>query len=350
MNPAKSAPLLASLLLSVTAVLSAQTPAPATAPTPKAKAPPLPLSKVASPARTTDNVEFIIGPDYAYAPELTARDGVPKGRVVEFTMNSADSKIYPGIAKGQTGVVLYQRKVWVYIPSQYVPGKPAPVIIGQDGNYHDFLPTVLDNLIADRRVPAMIAVMINSGGGDSKGSERGHEYDAVSGTYSDFIEIEVLPRIEKDYGVTFSKDPDARATLGGSSGAAAAFTMAWFHPERYHRVLSYSGTFVAQEWPDNPASPRGAWEYHAKFIPESDRKPIKIWLHVSEQDNGYNSDESTYHNWVLANQRMAAVLKVKGYTYRYVFALAARHTDGRVIRQTLPGALEWLWSDYQPKS
>ena len=46
------------------------------------------------------------------------------------------------------------------------------------------------------------------------------------------------------------------------------------------------------------------------------------------------------------NQRMAASHKAKGYAYRYVFAEAAGHTDGRVTRQTLPGALEWLWQEW----
>ncbi len=344
-------------------------PAPAVTPTStapadpatKAKAPPSPVSKIASPARTKDNIEFVIGPDYANAPELTARGDVPKGKVVEFTMNSEDSKIYPGISKTQPGTVPYKRKVWVYVPSQYVAGTPAPVTIAQDNYGRDFLPTILDNMIADKRLPIMVAVMVANGGGDAQGSERGLEYDTVSGLYSDFIETEVLPRAAKETGVTFTTDPEGRATLGGSSGAAAAFTMAWFHPERYHRVISYSGTFVNQqaplnlgapreEWKYQPDSPRGAWEYHAKFIPESERKPIKIWLHVSEQDHRFNDPESTYHNWVMANNRMAAALKAKGYTYRYVFSEASRHTDSRVIRQTLPGALEWLWQGYQPKS
>lgn len=350
------------LLLSVAALpVSAAEAGVATppAPTKKAQLPPLPVSAVASPARTTDGVEFIIGPDYAYAPELTARADVPKGTVHDFTMNSEDSKIYPGIARGQTGVVPYKRRVTVYVPAGYARGTPVPLIVGQDGNYRDFLPTVLDNLIHDQRVPAMVAVMINSGGGDAQGSQRGLEYDTVSALYAQFIETEVLPRIEKDYGITFTKDPNARATMGGSSGAAAAFTMAWFRPDLYRRVLSYSGTYVNQqsplnlsapreEWKYNPDSPRGAWEYHAKFIPESPRKPIRIWLHVSDQDNGNTREESSWRNWVLANQRMAAALKAKGYTYRYVFSEVSRHTDGRVIRQTLPGALEWLWADYKP--
>jgi enterochelin esterase-like enzyme len=292
-------------------------------------------------------VEFEIGPVYADAPELTVRDGVPVGSLHEFTMNSEDSKTYPGIAKNRPPPVPYQRKVRVYVPKQYVAGTPAPFIVAQDGlGYSGTLPKILDNMIHARRLPVMIAIMINSGGGDAQGSERGLEYDTVSGTYAEFIETEVLPKIAKDYSVTFTKDPGGRATMGGSSGGAAALTMAWFHPEWYHRVLTYSGTYVNQQSPPNPASPHGAWEYHEHLIPQSDRKPIRIWLEVSENDNGSKRDEGSLHNWVLANQRMAAALKAKGYAYRYVYALGARHTDARVTRQTLPGALEWLWQGY----
>ncbi len=304
----------------------------------------------ASPSRTKDNVEFIIGPVYANAPELTVRDGVPKGAIHEFTMNSEDSRIYPGIARNKPGVVPYQRKVCVYVPKQYVAGTPAPFIVAQDGlGYTNTLPKLLDNLIHERRVPPMIAIMINSGGGDAQGSQRGLEYDTVSGLYAEFIETEVLPTIARDYHVTFTKDPEGRATMGGSSGGAAAFTMAWFRPDLYRRVLTYSGTYVNQQSPLNPESPHGAWEYHEHLIPQSERKPLRVWLEISENDNGSKRDEASLHNWVMANQRMAAALKAKGHPYRYVFAEAAGHTDGRVTRQTLPGALEWLWQGYPIK-
>lgn len=186
----------------------------------------------ASPARTKDNVEFTIGPIYVNAPELTLREDVPKGAVHEFTMSSEDSKIYPGIAKKQPGTVPYKRKVCVYVPHQYVAGTPAPFIVVQDGlGYTNAMVRALDNLIYERRVPTMIAIFINSGGGDAQGSQRGLEYDTVSEQYTTFIETEVLPRIAKDYKVTFTTDPEGRATMGGSSGAACAFTMAWFLPD-----------------------------------------------------------------------------------------------------------------------
>ena len=309
-----------------------------------------PAATNASPAQTKDNVEFIIGPAYADAPELTVKEGVPRGVLREFLMNSEDSHIYPGIAKAQTGSVPYKRKVCVYVPSQYVAGTSVPFIVVQDGlGYTNTLPKILDNMIHDRRLPVMLAIMINSGGGDSIGSERGLEYDTVSGKYTTFIETEVLPRVAKECGVKFTTDPEGRATMGGSSGAACAFTMAWFRPDLYRRVLSYSGTFVNQQSPVNAETPHGAWEYHEHLIPQTDRKPIRVWLEVSENDNGWDRDEASLHNWVMANQRMAAALKAKSYAYRYVFAQAARHTDRRVTRQTLPGALEWLWQDYAVK-
>jgi enterochelin esterase-like enzyme len=288
--------------------------------------------------------DFNIGPDYTNAPELTVREGVPKGTVHEFIMSSAESTIYPGL-NGP-----YSRKVWVYIPSQYQPGTAAPFIVAQDGGgYANKLPVILDNMISDHHLPAMIAVMINSGGGDGKGSERGLEYDTVSDKYTTFIETEVLPRIEKNYNVKFTSDPEGRATLGGSSGAACAFTMAWFHPELYRRVISYSGTFVNQQSPENPQSLHGAWEYHEHLIPQNDAKPIRIWLQVGEKDNGYQRDEASYHNWVMANQRMASVLKAKGYHYQYVFCAGAHHVDRKAVGETLPGALAWLWQGYTAK-
>ncbi len=287
--------------------------------------------------------DFKIAPPYADAPELKVKDYVPKGTLHEFTMDSKDSKIYPGL-KGA-----YKRKVAVYVPKQYVSGSEAPFMVVQDAMTKDTLPKILDNMINDGRLPPLVVIFIASGGGDGKGSERGLEYDTVSEKYAEFIESEVLPVVEKEYKVKFTKDPDGRATMGGSSGGACAFTMAWFRPDLYHRVLSYSGTFVDQQSPMNPKSPHGAWEYHENLIPKSDAKPLRVWLEVGEKDNGFNRDEKSLHNWVMANDRMAAALKDKKYHYHYVFAAGAGHVDGKVVKQTLPDALVWLWQGYEAK-
>jgi hypothetical protein len=176
----------------------------------------------------------------------------------------------------------------------------------------DFMPPMLDNLIHEKRIPSIVAVLIAPG----PGNQRSTEYDTVSDRYTNFIETEVLPRITKDYQVAFTTDPEGRATFGMSSGAAAALTMAWLQPNLYHRVVSYSGTFVALQ--RNATAPNGAWDFHQTFIPNSERKPLRIWLHVSENDLGATSPAEGMRNWVIANNRMTEVLKAKRYPYQFV--------------------------------
>ncbi len=330
--------------------IGASAPAMAQAPNPVPSIPVADLTTLPTYGPNMADGDYVVKPPYMRAPELTARPEVPKGMVYHFTMDSTDSKIYPGIAKNAPGqVVPYKRNVSVYVPSQYVAGTPAPFMITQDSMGGGIVPTILDNMIADKRLPVMVAIFINSGGGDAQGSERGLEYDTVSGQYAEFIETEVLPRATQETKVVFSKNPDARMTMGGSSGGACALSMAWFHPDLYHRVLSYSGTFVNQQSPLNPASPHGAWEYHDTIIPKSKVKPLRIWIQVGENDIRSHDEESTFHNWPMANQRMAAVLKAKKYHYQFVYSYGAGHVDGRVVDQTLPSALEWVWKGYKGK-
>ena len=309
---------------------------------------------------------FLIGPTYVPAPELTVVPGVPEGRIQQFSMESTNSKFYPGIARNAFGTVdpnnpktlivethpaPYTRTITVYIPSQYVAGKPAPFIVPHDGprmgSPDTTLPHILDNMIAQHRLPAMMAIMIANGGGDAQGHERGLEYDTMSGKFADFVEAEVLPLVETHCHVKLTKDPDGRATMGGSSGGAAALEMAWYHPDLYHRVISYSGTFVNQQWPFNPETPGGAWDFHRKLIPQSAPKPIRIWMEVGDRDLlNPNVMQDDMHDWVSANNRMATVLKAKGYHYQYVYALSAGHVDRAARSQTLPEALEWVWQGY----
>jgi enterochelin esterase-like enzyme len=298
---------------------------------------------------------------------MTAKDHT-HGDVVEFTMSSANSKYYPGIArdKGSFGTpdpndpaklvittshpAPYTRKVAVYVPKDYVPGSEAPFIVGADGPDR-MLFTALDGLIAERKLPAMIAISIGNGSGDAQGSERGLEYDTMSGHYAEFVENEVLPLVEAKANVKLTKDPDGRATMGGSSGGSCALIMAWYHPELYHRVLTYSGTYVNQQWPSDEKTPHGAWEFHEHLIPESTRKPIRIWMEVGDRDL-YNPNvmRDNMHDWVEANERMANVLAAKGYPYQFVFAENAGHVDRAVRAQTLPEALEYVWQGYPAQS
>jgi len=312
------------------------------------------------PAANKDG-NFIIGPTHKPAVEMTVDPSVPQGTVYEFTMESKDSKFYPGVERDTTAVPAgppgadgpvsashpapYTRHVSVYVPKQYVPGTAAPFLVSTDGEQCF---STLDILIAQKRIPVMVAIAIGSGGGDGPGSERGLEYDTMSGKYAEYVQTEVLPLAEKTANVKLTDDPDGRATMGSSSGGAASMAMAWFHPEWYHRVLTRSGTFVNQQWPHNDAMPHGGWELHEHLIPQSPVKPLRIWMEVGDRDN-YGPPPPTgpnIHDWVAANENMAKVLTAKGYHYQLVFARNAGHTDRAVRAQILPEALEYVWQGY----
>jgi len=335
-----------------------------------ANAPPL------VPVRLAVDGNFRIAPPYSADSAFTEKPDVPKGRVIRFKMNSAESRLFPTGPVGRGGRPggpgqaaaqppaeppqhqTFERQVAVYVPAGYAAGTPSPFIVvqdersfipedappGQDGKPRTdlpFMPVMLDNLIHEKRIPPIVAVLLSPG----PGGQRTIEYDTVSDRYVNFVETEVLPRITRDYQVAFTTDPEGRATLGESSGAAAALTMAWLHPNLYRRVISYSGTFVALQ--RNATAPNGAWDYHQTFIPGSERKPLRIWLHVSENDIGADTPVEQMRNWVAANNRMAAALKAKGYPYQFVFSEASGHVDRRVELQTMPEAFEWVWKGYK---
>ena len=305
---------------------------------------------------------FIIGPTHNPAPEMSASEDLAHGSICHITLQSTDSRLYPGIAReadtfgsvdpGDPAKLVvttshpapYTRRVAVYVPDAYVRGTPAPFIVGADGP-DPLLFAALERLISQRRVPVQIGISIGNGGGDAQGSQRGLEYDTMSGRYAEFVETEVLPTVERRCGVKLTKDPEARATMGCSSGGAAALIMAWYRPDLYHRVLTYSGTYVNQQWPSSADTPHGAWDFHERLIPTSPPKPLRIWMQVGDRDLfNPNVMRDNMHDWVEANDRMARVLAEKGYRYQYVFARNAAHCERSVKLQTLPSALEWLWN------
>jgi enterochelin esterase-like enzyme len=319
------------------------------------------------PVRLDVDGNFRIAPPYANDPAFSETPNVPKGRVVRFTMNSAESRIFPtapvGGGRGAAPQAeppqhqTFQRQVAVYIPAGYVPNTPSPFIVVQDGQGYvsaagedgnpvtdkALMPPMLDNLIHQKRIPPIVAVLVAPG----PGGQRTIEYDTVSDRYTNFVETELLPRIAREHQISFTTDPEGRATFGMSSGAAAALTMAWLHPNLYRRVISYSGTFVALQ--RNATAPNGAWDFHQTFIPLSERKPLRIWTHVSENDLGATSPAEQMRNWVIANTRMSEVLKAKGYPYQFVFTEASGHVDQRVQLQTMPEAFEWAWKGYKAR-
>src|SRR5438105_14618769 len=127
---------------------------------------------------------FVIGREYTPAPERKAVEGVPQGKVKQFTIDSKETKLFnPGIARKvfgkvdpknpktlivETHNIDYKRKITVYIPAQYEPGSEAPFMVihdGPTGAPNMELPRILDHLIAQTRVPPLIIILITNAGG-----------------------------------------------------------------------------------------------------------------------------------------------------------------------------------------
>jgi iron(III)-enterobactin esterase len=314
---------------------------------------------------TEGNGDYTIGPDYKIDPDLTDK-GNPKGRSFEFTMPLADSKIFKGddtTLEPEKKAVRKERKIFVYVPAAYQDGTKAPVLVTHDGpSQLNLVRNALDNLTIsqdpNRKLPAFIVIAVENGGNDGKNSERGLEYDTMSDRFARFINNEVFAAVLNNAEIraayphlAITDNPWGRATMGCSSGGAAALTMGWFRPDLFRRIIAYSGTFVDQQDDDAPEEakyPLGAWEYHSgmKLIETSEKKPLRIFTHVSENDLRAKDPEDTHHNWVMAGKRTAAALQAKGYDHRFVFSLGTGHCDGRVFQQSLADTLVWVWRGY----
>jgi enterochelin esterase-like enzyme len=282
------------------------------------------------------------GPDafYQLGPDSFARDGVPKGEVRgPFVI---PSEAYPGT----------QHTYWVYVPAQYDPAVPASLMIFNDGQAFKNMegdlrvPNVLDNLIWRREVPVMLAVFINPGRrpdqpeptpqewGD-KTTNRPTEYNSLDDRYARVIVDELMPALDREYAI--SKNPEHRGIGGASSGAIAAFTVAWERPQHFRKVLSLIGSFV---------NLRGGHAY-ADIVRKSEKKPIRIYLQDGRNDNrerGRGGEYDETRDWFLQNVRLMQALTEKGYDLNYQWGIG-RHSQkhGGAI---LPDMLRWLWRDH----
>ncbi|GAB4458532.1 MAG: alpha/beta hydrolase-fold protein [Armatimonadaceae bacterium] len=276
----------------------------------------------------------------------------PKPRV-RFPLGP-DSLPQEGVPKGDLkGPFLFKSKVlentvrryWVYVPAQYDPAKPACVLVFQDGqratNPNGVLrvQNVLENLIHKRQIPVTIGIFITPGQRgdeypDSLGmgnpNNRSVEYDSLGDAYARFVVEEMLPEVGKTYNLT--KDPAGRVIGGASSGAIAAFTVAWERPNEFRNVISLIGSFT---------DIRGGHVY-PDLVRRSERKPLRVFIEEGFDDN--RNPENPKRDWYLQNVAMVEALKEKGYDLNYVFG-EGRHADdhGGAI---LPDILRWIFRDY----
>lgn len=253
---------------------------------------------------------------------------------------------------------------WIYVPAQYDPNKPAALMVFQDGGWYldrdgnNPALNVIDNLIAEKKIPVMIGVFIDPGDIERspgtptfnfvkaysekwkrtlKDSMRSTLYDTVSDRYIRFLRDEVLAEVESKYNIR--KDAYSRAITGLSSGGICAFNAAWQMPDQFSRVIAWIGSFTSIQWKEDPAVPDGGQDYPEKVLREAHHN-IRVWL----QDGSSDMEQEHYGSWPLANIRLANALKLKGYDFHFSFGTGT-HNSGQGAAE-FPEEMIWLWRDY----
>jgi enterochelin esterase-like enzyme len=266
--------------------------------------------------------------DYPPSPDSTRRPGVPVGEVQQFSL----------VGEGFAGA---GREITLYVPAQYRPEDPAALIVAFDGlNYE--LPTVLDNLIHAGELPAIVAVAIGPGSlpsahGAPPRPQRSREFDGLGPEMADFVLGEAIPACESrstadGRPIRVTRDPERRMSMGGSSGAIAAFTLAWERPDAFRKVFSSCGTYLGM---------RGG-ETYSTLVRKTEPKPLRIYLQDGEND-GLPGVLDEMGDWWVGNQLMHRALRFAGYDVHAEFGHGGH--DGLHATAILPEALRWLWRD-----
>ena len=274
--------------------------------------------------------EIVPGP-YTHGADSNPIDGVPRGTITEHEL--LDSTVFPGT----------RRRYSVYVPAQYDGSAPAALMVFQDGHAYvgpggDYrAATVFDNLIHRGEMPVTVGVFIDPGthgdlperrGWSPAPTNRAVEYDSVTDDYARFLLEDVLPRVGEQ--VLITENPELRAICGMSSGGICAFSVAWFRPDSFRKVVSHIGSFV---------DIRGGHVYPA-LIRKADPKPIRVFL-----QEGANDLDNRHGNWPLANLQMANSLAFQKYDYQFVYG-DGEH-NGYHGGTIFPDTLRWLWRGWE---
>jgi enterochelin esterase family protein len=290
----------------------------------------------------------------AFGPSSYLQPGIPSGTLSPKITHT--SRLYDGM----------KSEYWIYIPAQYTQDTPAALMVFQDGggyidrNSDNPALNVIDNLMAEKKIPVMICVFINPGDisdasgtptynfvkayGDKwkrslKDSMRSTLYDTVSDRYVRYLRDEVLADVAAKYNIR--KDSYSRAITGLSSGGICAFNAAWQMPDQFSRVITWIGSFTSIQWKEDVNAREGGQDYPEKILREPKRN-IRVWL----QDGSEDIESDRYGSWPLANLRLANALKFKEYDFHFRFGKGT-HNSGQGAAE-FPAEMIWLWRDYDP--
>jgi enterochelin esterase family protein len=197
--------------------------------------------------------------------------------------------------KLHSAILNNDRDLWVYTPNAFQPtGSRYPLLVVFDGSpFADWVgvPTILDNLIAQKRIPPMVAALVAP-------VKRAEEL-ACDKPFTEFLAAELVPWIREHYHAT--DDPANTIVAGSSLGGLAAAFAGFQHPEVFGNVLSQSGSYW---W--SPQEAERSWL--TRQLSKAPLRPLKISMSVGLMEIGDQLD---------TNRHLRDVLIAKGYPVSY---------------------------------
>jgi enterochelin esterase-like enzyme len=199
------------------------------------------------------------------------------------------------------------RYVWIYTPPDFEALKRAPglplLLVFDGGEYVSSVPTptILDNLIAAKRIPAMLALFVGNADG-----QRDEELNA-NAKFADCIANELIPWARERYQI--SSSPSNNVVAGSSSGGLAAAFVAHQYPNLFGNVLSQSGAyFFAPSAEEEP-------ELLPRTFSTARRSDIRFYIEVGTLEANRESFKGV--NMVSSNRHFRDVLVARGYSVTY---------------------------------
>jgi enterochelin esterase family protein len=191
-----------------------------------------------------------------------------------------------------------ERNIWVYTPPGFNPnGKRYPLLVLFDGGAYstETAPArrILDDLIARRRIPQIVAILVGN-------VDRARDL-MCSADFSDSMARELVPWAREKYHVTMDA---AQSVVAGSSlgGLAASFT-GFTHPEVFGNILSLSGSY----WWRPSGDPEPEWL--TRQFARSPKRRLRMFVAVGSMEEAATQ--------LVTNRHFRDVLTARGYQVEY---------------------------------
>lgn len=201
-----------------------------------------------------------------------------------------------------TRLELNGRSVRVYTPAGFrSAGETYPLILTMAGGFYADMVEIastLDHLIAEGRIPPVVAVVVSATAVELQ----------CSPEYARFLAADLVPWARATYHAT--SQPAQTVIAGSSIGGLASACAAVSHPDVFGKVLSQSGSFWwnrvfrSREQGDDSSDA----EWLTRRVRALDRVPVKFYLEVGLME---------FEGQLDTNRRLRDALAEKGYVVDY---------------------------------